>query len=288
MSGMDWKALGPRALGRWMSAIENGQVEPPEALACLQETEWPGRTVGVTGPPGCGKSTLVAAMTRELRRRGESVGILAIDPSSHKTGGAVLGDRIRMMDLASDPLVIIRSLAARGHLGGLIPTVSDLARLLRAAGYEWVFVETVGVGQSEVEIAARADLTLVVQAPGLGDDVQALKRGLLEAADLWVVNKCDLPGADLLVRDLQQWVAATEDRVLSTSASAGTGVPELLDALARLEPNPRTEDSRRLEEVRSLALEKLRRTLDEELRSQPLPEGDTWSAAEKVVARLLR
>lgn len=290
-AGIDWSTLDSRQLGRWLTAIENRTADASRMIAGLQNREWPGVTVGITGPPGCGKSTLISALVRELRRREESVGILAIDPSSLRNGGALLGDRVRMMDFGTDPRVLIRSVAARGNQGGLVPGVADMARLLRAAGYTWIFIETVGVGQGELDIAAQADVTLVVQAPGLGDDIQAMKKGLLEIGDLLVVNKGDLAGAEQLMRDLGAWTSVGPERICRTSATTGEGVAALVNAIEtrRREraPGQGRADARR-EEIRRLALTHLSRRLDRRLREGPLPEGHTWQVAERVAAELLK
>ena len=290
IADIDWAALDHRKLGQLISAIEERTPEGRRSIAALQERDWPGLTLGITGPPGCGKSTLVAALIRELRRRDQSVGVLAVDPSSRRTGGALLGDRVRMMDFATDPRVLIRSLGARGHPGGLAPAVADLARLLRAAGYGWTLIETVGVGQGEVEVAAQADVTLVVQAPGQGDDVQAMKKGLLEVADFWVVNKSDLPGAEQLAVDLATWAAGTPDNICRTNALTGEGVTALVDQIEkrRAAPSPAAPSEARTAEIRQRALHLLAARLDRRLRNSPLPPGDTWQAAEHIVAELLR
>lgn len=285
-----WTALDARQLGRLLSAIEERSGEASGVTAQLQAGEWPGITVGITGPPGCGKSTLIAALIRELRRREQSVGILAIDPSSLRNGGALLGDRVRMMDFATDPRVLIRSVAARGSQGGVAPGIADMARLLRAAGFTWVFIETLGVGQGELDIAAQADLTVVVQAPGSGDDIQAMKKGLLEIGQLIVVNKSDLPGADQVVHDLAAWTVSSPDQICRTSAISGEGISALVDAMER-HPRPGaaggTQGDARRAEIRRLAMTQLARRLDQRLRNGPLPEGDTWQAAERIVAGML-
>ncbi|MBX3452971.1 methylmalonyl Co-A mutase-associated GTPase MeaB [Ferrovibrio sp.] len=234
------------ALARAITAVEN---ETPDARAVLRIIR--GRlghalVVGFTGAPGAGKSTLVSAYVEELRRRDASVGVVAVDPSSPLTGGAILGDRIRMSRHATDPGVFVRSLASRGHLGGLSRTAARVIDVFDAAGRDVVVVETVGTGQSEVEIAEIADVRVVVNAPGLGDDVQAIKAGILEIADILVVNKSDLPFAERSARQLAAMAAQREGRsvpVLRTSATTGLGVAELADAIAALgrrkRPDPR-------------------------------------------------
>jgi LAO/AO transport system kinase len=195
------------------------------------------RTVGITGPAGAGKSTLVDQFTRELRKRGRKVGILAVDPSSAGTGGALLGDRIRMQDHYGDPGVFIRSMATRGHLGGLAATSMDVAMLFDAAGMDDVLIETVGVGQDEIEVARIADVTVVVLVPGMGDDVQAIKAGIMEIADVYIINKADRAEADRLEHEIQfllglapgahGWVPP----IVRTVATEGVGIPEALSAI---------------------------------------------------------
>lgn len=192
-----------RALARLLTQIENAAPSAAEALAVLFPHTGRAHRVGVTGPPGTGKSTLVNELAKVWRRNGRTVAIVAVDPSSPFTGGAILGDRIRMRDLAGDPGVFIRSMASRGSLGGLARTTGDVVNALDAAGFEVVLIETVGAGQTEVEIARTAHTTVVVEAPGLGDDVQAIKAGLLEVADVFIVNKSDQPGVENTVRALR-------------------------------------------------------------------------------------
>lgn len=197
------RAGDKRAIAQAITKVEAGQPVGRDLLAKLYPFTGQAHVIGVTGSPGTGKSTLVAAIAQVYRSRGAKVGIVAVDPSSPFSGGAILGDRIRMRELAGDPGVFIRSMASKGHLGGLAEATSDVVRVLDAAGCGVIIVETVGVGQSEVDIVRMAHTVVVVEAPGLGDDVQALKAGLMEIADILVVNKSDLPGADALVSTLQ-------------------------------------------------------------------------------------
>jgi LAO/AO transport system kinase len=192
-----------RALARLISHVENDAPDAAAALTALYPHTGQAHIVGVTGAPGTGKSTLVNELAKAYRARGERVGVIAVDPTSPFSGGAILGDRIRMRDLSGDPGVFIRSMASRGNLGGLARATADVIKVLDAAGFETVLVETVGAGQSEVEIARTAHTTLVVEAPGLGDDVQAIKAGVLEIADVLVVNKADREGAEHTKRALQ-------------------------------------------------------------------------------------
>ena len=215
-----------RALARAATAVENATPEGLAHLAALPEGS--GTVVGITGPPGAGKSSLVDALAREIRRRGKTVAILAVDPSSHMTGGAILGDRIRMQQHHADPGVFIRSMATRGIPGGIARATADVVTLLDAAGRDVVIIETVGVGQSEVDVARLAQVTILVTVPGTGDDVQAMKSGVLEIADVFVINKADLPGTDKLEQELHQ--IAGDRPLLRTVASEGQGIAEVLQA----------------------------------------------------------
>jgi LAO/AO transport system kinase len=235
--------MNSRELAQLATAVENGAPLPADL------PRGDGLIFGITGPPGAGKSSLAAALTAEMRRRGKTVAIVAVDPSSRSTGGAILGDRIRMQAHYGDPGVFIRSMATRGASGGLARTSTALARLFRGAGFDFVILETVGAGQDEVDIAASADATIVVLVPGMGDDVQAIKAGMMEIADLFVINKADRPGAEQTAHEIESMLSLTPDRprpaICRTVAIDGTGVAELLDALekrrpkAEMEPDPR-------------------------------------------------
>ena len=246
-----------RALARLLTAVENRTSVGEAALRRLYPSAGSAHLVGITGPPGAGKSTLVAALIAALRAAGRSVAVVAVDPSSPITGGALLGDRVRMQAYADDRDVFIRSMASRGHAGGLASTSTAAAAVLDAAGFDLILIETVGTGQSEVEVAAAADTTVVLEAPEMGDEVQAIKAGLLEVADLVVVNKGDKPGAQRTASQLRAMLVAaaprrdasgTPDRprpkrpeVLITTAATGDGVPELLAALDRHRATGRSE-----------------------------------------------
>jgi LAO/AO transport system kinase len=223
-----------RALARLATAIEN---RDPQAIETLQElSPFTGRAkiIGITGAPCAGKSTLVDALATAIRREGKTLAILAVDPTSGISGGAILGDRIRMQEHHADPGIFIRSMATRGSTGGLARATADLAVLLDAAGRDFVMIETVGVGQSEIEIAEIAQVTVVVLVPGMGDDVQALKAGILEIADIFAINKSDLPGADRLEREIQ----GMHIPVIRTIATEGRGIPELLEAITTRRKEP--------------------------------------------------
>ena len=225
-----------RRLARALTAIESGAEGAWARIAFPRAGN--AVTVGLTGPPGVGKSTLTAALARELRTRGEPVAVLAFDPTSPLTGGAVLGDRVRMADLETDPGVFIRSMATRGASGGLARAAAAAADLLDAAGFPWILVETVGAGQAQTQIRRNSDLVVLVTAPGLGDGVQAIKSGTMEIADVFVVNKSDLPGAGVARRAIEDAVGpgrgAGGERppVVSTVARAGEGAAELLDVVS--------------------------------------------------------
>jgi LAO/AO transport system kinase len=229
-----------RALARLLTQVENQTPAAEAALAALFPHTGRAHLIGVTGAPGTGKSSLVSELTKVLRQQGVTVAIVAVDPTSPFTGGAILGDRIRMRDLAGDPGVFIRSMASRGALGGLAQTTAEVVQVLDAAGFDKVIVETVGAGQAEVEIARTAHTVLVVEAPGLGDEVQGIKAGILEIADVLVVNKADLPGVEAAVRALRASLeigrsaggaAAWTPPLISTVAIQGQGLAELAEAL---------------------------------------------------------
>jgi LAO/AO transport system kinase len=243
-----------RALSRVLSQVENGLPEGRQAMKALFPHTGHAHVVGVTGPAGSGKSTLVGALTQELRKRGRSVGIVAVDPTSPFSRGAVLGDRIRMQELTSDPGVFIRSMATRGALGGLAPATNDVVAVLDAAHNDVVIIETVGAGQDEVEIAGTAHTSIVISVPGAGDEVQAIKAGILEIADILVVNKGDQPRADITATQLHALLNLSRDEgwdvpVLLTTAINNSGVPELADAIERhrefLEKSGKLEVARR-------------------------------------------
>ena len=239
MTAVDEIASGERRpLARLLTRIENADPSVRPLLPALFRAGRGAHLVGITGPPGSGKSTLVSAMIGEWRKRGRRVGILAVDPSSPYTRGAILGDRIRMMDHAADRDVFMRSMASRGELGGLAATTWIAAAALDAAGFDPILVETVGAGQSEVEVARLAETTVVVEVPEMGDEVQAIKAGLLEVADVIAVNKGDRPGADRAARQLRAMLSTAGGRierkpppVLVTTATNGDGVTALVDAI---------------------------------------------------------
>ncbi len=230
-----------RALARMVTLIENEIAQTQHYLAELHSYAGRAHIVGVTGAPGAGKSTLVTHLVRELRRRERKVGVIAVDPTSPFTGGAILGDRIRMMELSGDPNVFIRSMASRGSLGGLAASTRDVVRALDAAGYNPIIIETVGTGQAEVEVMRAAQTVLVVVAPGMGDDIQAIKAGILEIADIFVVSKADKPGADQTVAELAMVLSLDPGRkkapwripLLKTAAIKDQGIAQVVDTMQR-------------------------------------------------------
>jgi GTPase len=285
-----------RALARLLTATENRSAIAEHALRRLYPLAGRAHLVGITGPPGAGKSTLVAALIGEARQAGRAVGVIAVDPSSPITGGALLGDRVRMQSYAGDRDVFIRSMAARGHAGGLAATSSAAAAVMDAAGFDLILLETVGTGQSEVEVAAAADTTVVLEAPEMGDEVQAIKAGLLEVADLVVVNKGDRPGALRTASQLRAMLSAAappddadgrprpkRPEVLVTTAATGEGVPALLGALDRLRTVGHDRASARLaraeHQVWAIVVERLR----ERLRAP-----GHWPATERTLAAVAR
>jgi LAO/AO transport system kinase len=297
----------PRAIARAMSLVEDESPAGAELLRALHARTGRAFLVGVTGPPGAGKSTLVDRLTAVARDAGTRVGIIAVDPTSPFSGGAVLGDRVRMGRHAADAGVFIRSMATRGHLGGVARATGDVAAILDAAGAELIFIETVGVGQDEVEIARAADVTIVVFVPGTGDEVQALKAGIMEIADIFVVNKTDREGADRLVHAIAanqalQTYAPGEWRppILKTVATTGDGVAALWNAVGQFRAERPARDPRRRvrhrQQLRDLLsakfLEHLERTLpdgelDRVVDQIAAGETDPYSAAATLIARAL-
>jgi GTPase len=269
----------PRAVARAISMVEDGDEGLEELSAGVFPHTGRAATIGLTGSPGVGKSTLAGELVRVARERGLSVAVLAIDPTSPFTGGALLGDRLRMQAHATDSAVFIRSMATRGHLGGMALAAPEAVRILDASGRDLVIVETVGVGQAEVEVAAATDTTLVVMAPGWGDHVQVAKAGILEVADVFVVNKGDREGVEASVRDLSQMIRMGSEQpwtppVVTTAAVQGEGIEELWEAIAahrrHLEETGALERGRRgrlLREVESLTAERLRGAIRELLDS---------------------
>jgi LAO/AO transport system kinase len=284
-----------RALARVVTLIENNTPDARPILAKLHAYGGKAHVVGVTGSPGAGKSTLVTQLTRELRRREQRVAIVAVDPSSPFTGGAILGDRIRMQELAGDPSVFIRSMASRGSLGGLASSTRDVVRALDAGGFDTIIIETVGAGQAEVEIVRAAQTVVVVTVPGMGDDIQAIKAGILEIADVFVVNKADRPGADQTAAELRMLMSLDAERkekawrvpIVKTSAASGQGVPELADMLAAHLQSLRETDQlarRSGQQARSEMLALLNQALLERIAGAVSPEE--WSTLiEEVVNR---
>lgn len=286
-----------RALARAISAVEDG--DPSALVALLHPHGGRARVVGVTGAPGTGKSTLTDRLVTDARSRGETVAVLAVDPSSPFTGGAVLGDRVRMQDHVSDRGVYIRSMSSRGALGGLAAAAGATLVVLDAAGFDLILVETVGVGQSEVDVIELVGTTVVVTAPGFGDGIQAAKAGVLEIGDVFVVNKADQPGSDVVVRDLLQMLemgshASWDPPVVTTSATTGDGIDELRRAIddhgAYLEGpdgagsvSLRTERLIRRAVLQGLAADVARRPIPEELVERVLSrEIDPWAAAAQL------
>ena len=304
------RAGSPRALGRLITLVENAHPALREVMALLAPHTGRARVIGLTGSPGVGKSTSTSMLVRALRRRDLRVGVLAVDPSSPFSGGALLGDRIRLGEHALDPGVFIRSMASRGHLGGLAWATPQALRVMDAAGCEVILVETVGVGQSEVEIAGLADTTMVLLAPGMGDGVQAAKAGILEIGDVFVVNKADRDGADATVRELRQMISLGDRTepglwrppVLKTVADRHEGGEEVVEALdkhlAWMQEHGELDRRRRTRaasEVEAIALAGLRSRMGEVLGDGALADAteevmtgrlDPYAAADQVVSRV--
>jgi LAO/AO transport system kinase len=299
------RAGNPRALGRLISWIENASPALPVVMKELAPDTGRAHVVGLTGAPGVGKSTTATSLVRALRARGERVGVLAVDPSSPFSGGALLGDRIRMQEHALDPDVYIRSMATRGHLGGLAVTTPQALRAFDAARFDTVILETVGVGQSELEVAETADTVLVLLAPGMGDGIQAAKAGILEIGDIFVVNKSDREGAQALIRELRTMIALAHRRprdwkppIVSTVAYEHRGIDDLLEAVDQFRAAQTTTGralrrrvARARREVETIALAKLRSEfqlngaagLDDLAEAVSRGELDPYAAADRVV-----
>ena len=283
-----------RALARILTRVESESAEGREYLRVLFPHSGRAHIIGITGSAGSGKSTLTGALAAEYRKRNMQVGIVAVDPSSPFSHGAILGDRIRMQDLTLDPGVFTRSMAGRGALGGLAPTIDDMVSVMDAFGFDVVLIETIGAGQDEVEIAGTAETTILVNNPGTGDDIQALKAGIIEIADILVVNKADHPGADILVSQLQALLALSpkgirRPQILKTTAIKGEGMEALADAVAEHRnylvtsgelANRRKEDARHqvLNIARAIILERIR---------QATPEDELLALVERVASRAL-
>jgi LAO/AO transport system kinase len=292
----------PRAIARAISLVEDDGPAAAELVRAIFNRTGRAYLVGVTGPPGAGKSTLVDRLTAEFRRLGRRVGVLAVDPTSPFTGGAVLGDRLRMQSHAEDPAVFIRSMATRGHLGGLAHATGDAALVLDAAGTDVVLIETVGVGQDEVDVIRTADVSIVTLVPGAGDDVQALKAGIMEIADIFVVNKADREGADRVAAEVEANLALHpygpeewRPPILKTIATTGAGVAELAAAVDRFRERSAQAAStagyglaaRRRARIEHRLREAVAACFLEHLERQALDPGELASLVDRVVAREL-
>jgi LAO/AO transport system kinase len=296
----------PRAVARLITLVENGDELLPEVAAALAPHTGRAQVVGLTGSPGVGKSTTTNVLVTELRKQGHRVGVLAVDPSSPFTGGAILGDRVRMQEHATDPGVYIRSMSSRGHLGGLAAATPQAVRVLEGAGCDVVLVETVGVGQAEVEVASLADTTLVLLAPGMGDAIQAVKAGILEIADVFVVNKADRDGADATYRDIQGMIGLGErgpgewrQQVVRSVASRAEGIDDVVAAIDKhrawlVEHGElrRRREARAAAEIEAIALGVLRARmgsvragtgLDELAAAVAAGELDPYAAADRLL-----
>ncbi len=281
-----------RALARAISMVENRAAGWSELLKAVFPHSGKARVLGLTGPPGAGKSTLVDQLARLYRKDNRTVGIIAVDPTSPYTGGAILGDRIRMQDHFSDPGIYIRSMATRGSLGGLARTTADVTTVLDASGRDLIMIETVGVGQDEVDIVRLADVTIVILVPGMGDDVQTIKAGIMEIADIFVINKSDRDGAEHVEREIRtlQSLATRNDRwtppIIKTIASQGVGLEELAGAISDYEAYLQKENlalNKSVENWQERLIEMLRDALLEKSRAR-LENGNLARLAAEVAA----
>jgi LAO/AO transport system kinase len=279
-----------RALARAISLVEGADPQVSHVLRRLYPRTGRALTLGITGFPGAGKSSLVDRIIQRYRAEEKTVGVIAVDPSSAFSGGAILGDRIRMMDHSADRGVFIRSMATRGHLGGLAQASGEVLDLLDGAGWDVVILETVGVGQDEIEIATLADCVMVVLVPGMGDDIQAIKAGILEIADLFVVNKADRDGVEKLISDMQQMLALVEDSrselpILKTVATRGEGIEGVMAAIDAHVTRQETRD-RRGERSRRRARHRLTGLLERTLFQRAVDQGIGRGAWEELIERL--
>ena len=311
----DWvdriRSGDPRALARAISTVENRAPESLDLLKALFPHTGRARIIGLTGAPGAGKSTLVDQLAKEYRKQNKTIGIIAVDPTSPYTGGAILGDRIRMGSHYADPGIYIRSMATRGSLGGLAGTTSDVAAVLDASGRDLVLIETVGVGQDEVDIVRLAEITVVILVPGMGDDVQTIKAGIMEIADVFVINKSDREGAERVEREVRamQSLSTRSDGwtppIVKTIASDGQGVPELAKAVASYEDFLRTHNlglQKRVQNWQERLVEMLRESLLQRVLRDEMGDGaisryaaeiaehkrDPYSLVEEIVSKLGR
>jgi LAO/AO transport system kinase len=284
------RAGDPRAIARAISVVENHSLGWSELLKAVFPYSGHARILGLTGPPGAGKSTLVDQLARHYRKEGLSIGIIAVDPTSPYTGGAILGDRIRMQEHSSDSGIYIRSMATRGSLGGLARTTADVSTILDASGRDLIMIETVGVGQDEVDIVRLADITVVILVPGMGDDVQTIKAGIMEIADIFVINKSDREGAERVEREIRalQSLAVRTDNwtppIVKTVATEGTGIPELAAAIREYETYLQRENlvlKRNIENWQARLVEMLRDAMLEKASDQ-LRDGEMAQYAAEV------
>ena len=308
----DWisklRSGDPRALARAISVVENRRAGCSDLLKALFPQTGHARVLGLTGPPGAGKSTLVDQLAKHYRKENQTVGIIAVDPTSPYTGGAILGDRIRMQDHHADPGIFIRSMATRGSLGGLARTTADVATVLDASWRDLVMIETVGVGQDEVDIVRLADITIVILVPGMGDDVQTIKAGIMEIADIFVINKSDREGTERVEREIRamQSLATRHDQwtppIVKTVASEGVGIKELAEAIATYESYLKKENlvfkktvenwqERLVEMLRDAMLEKARAQMDSTSLKRYAAEiaehkRDPYSLVEEIVGEI--
>ncbi len=292
----DIKNKNARAIGKAISIVENETELCDDLLIGLSESEMPQYLVlGITGNPGAGKSTLTDKIIAHYRKQNQRIGIIAIDPTSPISGGAILGDRIRMMQHATDSDVVIRSMATRGRLGGLCSCAGATVRIMAASGCNPIIIETVGVGQSEIDIVSLADISLLVSAPGLGDDIQAMKAGLLEVADLLVINKADLPGATALFRDLQMLAREKEREITKTIASTGEGVDKLIKQIELLEKDYnessyilKKREASKKKEIIDWSLEMVRAKLEKNIEHFALTNSDPRLQAKDFIKQHLK